>query len=123
MYLAYYMMNESKKTLEESLAILHESYPNACPNTGFEIQLDLWRDMEFTYLPDHHGYRRWKLSRMSCQFQDYGFVQDISLSSLTPPTGGSTQKNYKCKKCRRVLVGADHVISHEAGKYVVDFNE
>jgi predicted protein tyrosine phosphatase len=80
LYLSYFMKNESL-SFEDALPKLQELYPQAYPNAGFEIQLELWREMEFTYLPDHYGYRRWKLSRMSCQVYPKFFLY-FSVSRL-----------------------------------------
>lgn len=106
---------------KEAFTLLHDelAYTTVGPNSGFMDQLALWSDMGYKLDPGSHGYRRWKLWLMAMQFQDFGYVSELSVSSVGEISSrdGVPTRRFKCKKCRTVLVDQDHVLQHEPGMF------
>ncbi|KAI8968317.1 protein-tyrosine phosphatase-like protein [Mycotypha africana] len=126
--LAACLMKSKKINRDEALDIIQRKRASIAPNAGFMEQLSLYYDLNYEVDPKHAEYRRFLVASMAEEQQSYGYVAHVALAAdpeYTPLTSASDQKKFKalrCKKCRRMLVGSEHVVDHEAGKGQLSFS-
>ncbi|KAI9280370.1 dual specificity phosphatase [Sporodiniella umbellata] len=126
--LAACLMNSKKIKRDEALDLIRRKRGCVAPNTGFMEQLSLYYDLGFEVDTKHVEYRRFLVASMAEEQKNYGYIEQVSLAAdpeYTPLTEASDVKKFKalrCRKCRRILVGSEHVIDHEPGQGQVAFS-
>lgn len=112
--LAAYLMKAHSIEPSEAIARIRAQRPCVSPNSGFLHQLDLYHKLKYDVDPRHADYRRFLVISMAREQQDTGYI--TNLSSLAPdPETQRAGKALRCKKCRRVLALAEHMVDHQAG--------
>ncbi|KAG1454251.1 hypothetical protein G6F56_007368 [Rhizopus delemar] len=122
------LMKSKKIKRDDALEIIRRKRASVAPNSGFMEQLSLYYDLNFDVDSKHVEYRRFLVASMAEEQKNYGYIEHVSLAAdpeYTPLTKASDTKRFKalrCRKCRRMLVGSEHVIDHEPGQGQVAFS-
>ncbi|KAF1796716.1 dual specificity phosphatase [Mucor lusitanicus] len=126
--LAACLMKSKKINRDDALEIIKRKRPSVAPNAGFMEQLSLYFDLGFDVDARHVEYRRFLVASMAEEQKNYGYIEHVALAAdpeYTPLTSASDSKKFKalrCRKCRRMLVGSEHVVDHEPGQGQVSFS-
>ncbi|ORZ15769.1 protein-tyrosine phosphatase-like protein [Absidia repens] len=118
---AAYMMRKANIGYEQALTMIKSRRPWAAPNDGFMAQLELYESLDCKVDQTHVAYRRFLLDTMVDEHNIYDQMENFTLApdpEYNPPSGTSSLPfvSLRCKKCRRTLVHAEHVIEHKPGK-------
>ncbi|SAL97463.1 hypothetical protein [Absidia glauca] len=118
---AAYMMRKGNIGHEKALSMIKSRRSFVAPNEGFLAQLELYESLNYEVDQKHAAYRRFLLDSMVDEYNIYDQMENFALAAdpeHTPPSGPSTLPfvSLRCKKCRRTLVHAEHVIEHKPGK-------
>ncbi|CAO3656577.1 unnamed protein product [Mucor hiemalis] len=126
--LAACLMKSKKIKRDEAIEIIKRKRSCVAPNDGFMEQLGLYYDLDFEVDTSHVEYRRFLVASMAEEQRNFGYIETVTLAAdpeYTPLTEASDKKKFKalrCRKCRRMLVGSEHVIDHESGQGQVAFS-
>lgn len=119
-----HVMKSNQVSLDDAIAFVKNVYPKASPNAGFLEQLQLYEAMGNTVDKTNPVYKQYRLQLLANQIQSQQFATRDLLSSLIEDlkdNATSSNKKYKCRKCRFVLFGGDSCINHEPGSGQVSF--
>ncbi|KAI8093231.1 protein-tyrosine phosphatase-like protein [Halteromyces radiatus] len=117
---AAYMMRKGNIGYEQALTMIKIRRTMVAPNEGFLAQLELYESLNYEVDPKHAAYRQFMLANMD-EYNIYNEMENYTLAAdpeYTPPSAPSQLPfvSLRCKKCRRTLVHAEHVIEHKPGK-------
>ncbi|KAK3844074.1 MAG: protein-tyrosine phosphatase-like protein [Linnemannia gamsii] len=131
-----YLMREKKMSAIDALKHVQSLRQVAEPNDGFLTQLLLYSQIEYDVNVNRTAYRRFLIASDAAQREMFGYIEDMTLAADplnapaqtagVPGTGaaglaGVQQRPLKCKKCRRVLVARDSVVTHTPGQGQTSF--
>ncbi|KAF9081986.1 dual specificity phosphatase 12 [Mortierella sp. AD031] len=123
-----YLMREKNMSALDALLTVQALRQVAEPNDGFMKQLLLYGVIEYDVNVNRTAYRRFLIASNAAQREILGYITDMTLAAdpLNAPaaapgtaaalTAGIHQGPLKCKKCRRMLVARDSVITHTPGQ-------
>ena len=139
---AYLMKTHHKWDADRAVAEIRKVRPSVAPNEGFMRQLKLFRSMSCRLDAGSKAFKMYKLGviheqvlrsgilpppgkMLSLKEQQSSSSSPNSLSATPTSTSSSSaaksrnsgfQTNYRCKKCRQVLVCQSQVLPHSKGE-------
>jgi dual specificity phosphatase 12 len=115
------LMASQALSADAALAALLAAHPGAAPNDGFVTQLRLFGDMGCRLREEHPPYRRFRVAQMAAAHAaGTAQVADAAALLAADPSaaaalGADAAGTVRCRKCRRLLALAEHVVAHERG--------
>uniref|UniRef100_A0A0N5BRX6 protein-tyrosine-phosphatase n=1 Tax=Strongyloides papillosus TaxID=174720 RepID=A0A0N5BRX6_STREA len=111
-----YIMKTFKYTFSRAYELIKTKHPQACPNSGFLKQLQIFEKLNFDCseekLRNSNEYKIW------CS--NTGNIPKISTNSVSlPHEYGEDKSNvvkYRCRKCRNILFNSCNLMVHEIKK-------
>ncbi|CAL9152265.1 unnamed protein product [Musa hybrid cultivar] len=122
-----YLMRTEHKSMEDALESLREICESVSPNDGFLDQLSLFEEMGFKVDTENPIYKRFRLKVLGHSYKQgekidssiFGADPGLPLESNSSEEvrkGNQHTTAYRCKKCRRIVVSQENVVSHVPGE-------
>ena len=112
--IAYLLWTFPAITPLNALALIRATRPFADPNRGFMAQLTLYHQMHCSTAPSTHPlyqhflYERAVASSIAC-----GRAPDAKSILFSKADDGDGEKEFRCRKCRRVVATSAHLVTHD----------
>ncbi|CUM53751.1 uncharacterized protein AC631_00276 [Debaryomyces fabryi] len=109
-----YLMYRYKLTKDQALHAVKRKLSSACPNDGFQKQLQLYADLKFKVDTSNSLYKKLFID-LSIQADPSGrSLQELNMfsSTSTPQSQTDKQAELRCKKCRQVLALEGQIEKH-----------
>lgn len=109
-----YLMYRYKLTKDQALHAVRRKFAPACPNDGFQKQLQLYADLKFKVDTTSPLYRQLFID-LNIQADPSGrSLQELNMFSSTtaPQSEVDKQAELRCKKCRQVLALEGQIENH-----------
>ena len=110
-----FVMNKHKMSFIDAKQLVQSKRPVVSPNSGFQIQLNIYENMKYSLDPNNRAFRRhlidWIFKKEDTM--DNFFVRRHYCSGLTRVNFG---QNYKCLKCGQTLFKEIHIITNNSNE-------
>lgn len=109
-----YLMYRYKLTTEQALHAVKRKFASACPNDGFQRQLQLYADLKLKVDSSNALYRQLFIDLNIKADPSGRSLQELNIfaSSSASQKQADKQAELRCKKCRQVLAIENQIENH-----------